>query len=73
MDAVTNITTAASRVIWGDAGADTAHNETAGKEPVSGQLGDVSAGEPYDKGNAGTYLNTAKHIFGTTWKLMGTH
>jgi hypothetical protein len=72
MDAVTNLTTAASRVIWGDAGADTAHDETAGKEPVSGQMGNVAAGEPYDKGNAGTYLHTPMHLFGTRRKLMVT-
>lgn len=53
MDAVTNITTAASKAIWGETGEDTAHNETGGKEPVSGQLGNVAVGEPYDKGNIG--------------------
>lgn len=53
MDAVTNLTSAASKVIWGDAGQDTTHNESAGREPVSGQMGDVAAGEPYDKGNLG--------------------
>lgn len=53
MDTVTNITTAASKVIWGEGGEETAHNETAGKEPVSGQMGNVAAGEPYDRGNLG--------------------
>ncbi|OWP04709.1 hypothetical protein B2J93_554 [Marssonina coronariae] len=28
-------------------------NETAGTEPVAGEVGDVEKGEPYDKGNAG--------------------
>lgn len=54
MDTVTNITTAASKAIFGDAGEEAAHNETAGREPVSGQMGNVAAGEPYDKGNVGT-------------------
>ncbi|PVH75407.1 hypothetical protein DL98DRAFT_518612 [Cadophora sp. DSE1049] len=29
-------------------------NDTGGKEPVSGELGNVNAGEPYDKGNEET-------------------
>lgn len=62
--AVTNVASVASRAIWGDgtnpdekkdvndttATAGTG-NETLGKEPVSGELGDVKSGEPYDKGN----------------------
>ncbi|KAF8849916.1 hypothetical protein BDZ45DRAFT_697147 [Acephala macrosclerotiorum] len=62
MEAVNSIASAASRAIWGENATGT--NETQGIEPVSGQTGDVKAGEPYDKGNEetgkisdGTYLN----------------
>jgi hypothetical protein len=55
MDTVSNITTAASKALWGEGGEETAHNETGGKEPVSGQMGNVAAGEPYDRGNLGAY------------------
>jgi hypothetical protein len=54
MDTVTNLTNAASRVIWGEDTTDTTSNQTAGREPVAGQMGNVEAGEPYDKGNLGT-------------------
>lgn len=49
METVNSLTSAASRAIWGDPkkNADSTQNE----EPVSGETGDVSAGEPYDKGN----------------------
>jgi len=57
MDTVTNITTAASKAIFGEAGEEAAHNQTAGREPVSGQMGNVAAGEPYDKGNVETPRN----------------
>ena len=53
-----------TKAIWGDASAEEkqaaetaalggtpAGNETAGQEPKNGELGDVKAGEPYDKGN----------------------
>ncbi|PBP18906.1 hypothetical protein BUE80_DR010386 [Diplocarpon rosae] len=59
METVNNIASAASRAIWGDGSAEDkpttvpAANETAGKEPVAGEMGDVKRGEPYDKGNAG--------------------
>ncbi len=53
METVNNIASAASKAIWGDSTKDTADNETQGTEPISGQTGDVSAGEPYDKGNEG--------------------
>lgn len=54
MDAVTNITTAASKAIFGEGGEERKLSEAAGREPVSGQMGNVAAGEPYDKGNLGT-------------------
>lgn len=50
METVNNLTSAASRAIWGDPKKGV---ETPGEEPVSGETGDVKAGEPYDKGNAG--------------------
>lgn len=59
METVNNIASAASRAIWGDGTTaeekkdGVSGNETAGKEPVSGELGDVKSGEPYDKGNVG--------------------
>jgi len=56
METVNNLTSAASRAIWGDpannAESNQTGNETAGQEPLSGETGDVGAGEPYDKGNA---------------------
>ena len=51
MDTVNNIAKAAANAVWGEnttAGSTTA---TTGTEPVSGQRGDTSIGEPYDKGN----------------------
>jgi hypothetical protein len=68
METVNNIAAAASKVIWGDQppttteegtekkNVTTSTSETMGKEPVSGELGNVKAGEPYDKGNIGTYI-----------------
>jgi len=51
METVNNLTSAASRAIWGDQEAE--QKKTEGTEPVSGEMGDVKAGEPYDKGNMG--------------------
>lgn len=34
-------------------GTEAMSNETKGTEPVSGKLGDTSAGEPFDAGNIG--------------------
>jgi hypothetical protein len=60
METITNLastaTTAASKLIYGD---QTQNNETAGKEPVSGEQGSGTAADPYDKGNAATPLATA--------------
>ena len=58
METITNvastITTTASKAIWGDQNANqpTQGNETAGKEPVSGQQGQGTVDSPYDQGNA---------------------
>ncbi|KAH6680607.1 hypothetical protein B0J14DRAFT_269491 [Halenospora varia] len=60
METVSNIASGVSKAIWREPektttsdGATTGvtGNETVGKEPISGELGDVKAGEPYDKGN----------------------
>ncbi|KAI9049135.1 hypothetical protein LZ554_006983 [Drepanopeziza brunnea f. sp. 'monogermtubi'] len=57
METVTNLVSGAagvaSRAIWGEAeNEQKRENETLGKEPLSGEVGDVKSGEPYDKGNA---------------------
>ena len=52
METVNNLTSAASRLIWGEQ-TKTSENETQGKEPLSGEVGNTAKGEPYDKGNAG--------------------
>ena len=56
METVNNIASAASKAIWGE----TATNKddkttTSGQEPISGEVGNVKAGEPYDKGNEGQH------------------
>jgi hypothetical protein len=60
METVNNLAAAASRAIWGEGnganGAQTNGIETKGQEPVSGEMGNVDKGEPYDKGNAGEFL-----------------
>jgi hypothetical protein len=60
METVNSLASAASKAIWGsgkdanEAQTGVNGNETAGKEPVSGELGNTEAGEPFDKGNAGS-------------------
>lgn len=44
MDTIQNLTNAATKAIWG---------EQSHEEPVSGKMGNVDAGEPYDAGNIG--------------------
>jgi len=54
METVNNLTSAASRVIWGDpANTETSQQTSTSdkQEPIAGEMGNVSAGEPYDKGN----------------------
>jgi len=59
METVGNLTSAASRAIWGENSTTTGTQPTeAGQEPVSGQKGDVENGEPYDAGNSGDSTNT---------------
>lgn len=43
MESINNLASTAAKTIWGDG------NDA--KEPISGQQGDVSKGEPYDAGN----------------------
>lgn len=50
METVNNLTSAASRAIWGDSTKESI-TDSATEEPVSGEMGIVKAGEPYDKGN----------------------
>ena len=54
METVNSLTSAASRAVFGTTATNTNEAGTAGQEPVSGQLGDVKKGEPYDKGNLET-------------------
>jgi hypothetical protein len=53
METVTNVVNSATEAIWGKHSAEqrTAHNETAGQEPVSPETGAGNADEPFDKGN----------------------
>jgi hypothetical protein len=56
METINNVTSAASKLIWGEgAQADTrtSTNETGGTEPVSGLQGKGTVDEPFDKGNSG--------------------
>jgi hypothetical protein len=60
METITNLAstaaTTASKLIYGDnTTAATTQNETAGKEPISGEQGKGTATEPFDKGNEGTH------------------
>jgi len=57
MEAATNITTAASEATLGEVGEEVRSGEAGRREPVSGQMGNVVPGEPYDNGN----LETQRH------------
>lgn len=45
METINNLASAATKAVWGES------NTT--QEPISGQTGDTSKGEPYDAGNIG--------------------
>ncbi|CAE7033029.1 hypothetical protein PTNB73_04936 [Pyrenophora teres f. teres] len=70
METITNLASnaasTASKLIYGDqTKADetvdqTKNNETAGKEPISGEQGMGTATQPFDQGNAATPLATAE-------------
>jgi len=49
METINNVASAASKAIWGDPTAETSNE--SGVEPISGETGDTSKGEPYDAGN----------------------
>jgi len=69
METITNLASnaagAASKLIYGDqtkadeAVDQTKNNETAGKEPISGEQGQGTVTQPYDQGNLATPLATA--------------
>ncbi|KAK6952961.1 hypothetical protein Daesc_005258 [Daldinia eschscholtzii] len=44
METINNVASAAVKAVWGE-------NKQNGPEPISGQTGDTSKGEPYDAGN----------------------
>lgn len=46
METISNAATTASKMIWGES-----KNQESGTEPVSGQTGKGTTGEPYDTGN----------------------
>lgn len=58
METVNNLVSNASHLIWGEGNGANGQkdNETMGREPLSGETGNVEKGEPYDKGNAGRFL-----------------
>jgi len=55
METVNNLASAASRAIWGENNTQSAE---VGREPISGETGDVKSGEPYDAGNLGDSTST---------------
>jgi hypothetical protein len=63
MDAVTNVTTPASKATFGEAGEEVKNVEAGRREPASGQMGNVAAGELDDKGNLGVTPTVASHMF----------
>jgi len=72
METVSNLTSAASRAIWGETSTQPTES---GQEPVSGQNGDVAKGEPYDAGNLGDSTETeptSTKSADTESKTMGT-
>lgn len=77
METINGLASTAAKAIWGDnnnkdnennetakTSTENMNNETKGAEPVSGKLGNTSAGEPFDAGNiesgaTGTTTSTA--------------
>jgi hypothetical protein len=54
METISSIKNAATKAIWGE----NQNQNQSHEEPVSGKMGDVAAGEPYDAGNIGGTLPT---------------
>jgi hypothetical protein len=63
MAAVTNITTPASKATFGEAGEEVKYGEAGRGEPISGQVGNIAAGQPYDEGQFGVIPTIASYIF----------
>ncbi|PSN66175.1 hypothetical protein BS50DRAFT_635326 [Corynespora cassiicola Philippines] len=59
METISNITSAASKAIWGEQKA--TGNETAGQEPISGQQGKGTVNDPFDKGNSENPTTTSSN------------
>jgi hypothetical protein len=54
METVNNLASQASKLIWGEQNTTQENqNETAGKEPISGEQGKGTVNDPYDQGNSG--------------------
>ncbi len=54
METIRNVTNAAAGAIRGDSTNNNDQSNQSGSEPVSGQTGSTSGGEPYDAGNLGS-------------------
>ncbi|KAL2200937.1 hypothetical protein P885DRAFT_56356 [Corynascus similis CBS 632.67] len=72
MKTIHKVASAASKAIWGE-------DQARGEEPVSGKMGNVAAGEPYDAGNmgkpkdaAGTSTPSQTEPVATTTRTTGT-
>lgn len=52
METINNAASAASRAIWGNSNTNNGQSNESGNEPISGQTGNTSSGEPYDAGNS---------------------
>lgn len=72
METITNLASnaasTASKLIYGDQTKtdetvdQTKNNETAGKEPISGEQGAGTATQPFDQGNAGKLDNAPRNV-----------
>lgn len=58
LETLNQLASTAAKAVWGESTDDA----QAHKEPISGATGDVSKGEPYDAGNLGIYLPSARFI-----------
>lgn len=67
MAAVTNITTPASKATFGEAGEEVKYGEAGRGEPISGQVGNVAAGEPYDEGQFETKRHDTMPTYGAAY------
>ncbi|KAK2604892.1 hypothetical protein N8I77_007785 [Diaporthe amygdali] len=85
METINSMASTAAKAIWGEnntntsandenvkPGTETMSNETKGTEPVSGKLGDTSAGEPYDAGNLESGATKTDTSTSTSTKQTGS-